>query len=59
MLTQKGKEVGKIIEEKISKILQETSVGLSESELEIFYRSLALIGNNLQNICDTYEEDNS
>ena len=59
MLTPKGKEVGKIIEEKISKILQETSVGLSESELEIFYRNLALIGNNLQNICDTYEEDNS
>lgn len=57
MLTEKGKQVAQMIEEKINRILKETSVGLSESELEIFYRGLALIGNNLQKISDTYEEE--
>ena len=57
MLTEKGKQVAQMIEEKINRILKETSVGLSESELEIFYRGLTLIGNNLQKISDTYEEE--
>ncbi len=56
MLTEKGKKVAQMIEEKINRILRETSIGLNESELEIFYRGLALIGNNLQKISDTYEE---
>ena len=57
VLTEKGKRIAQIIQEKINRILEETSVGLNEAELEIFYRGLALIGNNLQKISDTYEEE--
>ena len=49
-LTEKGKEVGKIICEKIDRILYEASVGLSEENRKIMYESLALINSNLANI---------
>ena len=56
MLTEKGKQVGELIEEKINNILRQSALGLSEEELEIFYRGLFVIGDNLQKICDICEE---
>ncbi len=54
-LTDKGREIGKRIAEKIDRILDAASEGLSESDREIFYRSLSLIYGNLQKICGQYE----
>jgi len=51
-LTDKGKKVGKLIAEKISRIVDFASAGLSEEKRKIFYESLFLISNNLQNYAD-------
>jgi DNA-binding MarR family transcriptional regulator len=56
MLTEKGKKIGRIIEEKIGKILQQSSNGLTLEELATFYHGLSVIGQNLQMLCDNYEE---
>ena len=55
-LTEKGKNVGKIVSEKIDNILNIAGEGLSEEERTAFYRSLTLISDNLQKICNDYEE---
>lgn len=55
-LTEKGKEVGAYIARKIDDILEQASVGLTEENRAIFYRSLILISDNLQKICDNYGE---
>lgn len=54
-LTDKGREIGCRIAEKIDRILDTASEGLSEEDREIFYRSLILIHSNLQKICGQYE----
>lgn len=54
MLTEKGKRTGKQIVEKIDRILQDASIGLSDKNRKIFYDSLSLISDNLKNICDNY-----
>jgi DNA-binding MarR family transcriptional regulator len=56
MLTEKGKEVGKVIKEKIEEILQQSSNGLTSEELAIVYHGLSVIGKDLQTLCDIYEE---
>lgn len=53
-LTEKGLKIGKIISEKINKILNEASLGLTEENRNIMYKSLTLISNNLQKICNKY-----
>lgn len=58
-LTEKGKEVGKFIAEKIDAVLASASVGVSEEHREILYRSLAIIGENLQQICDNYGDSSN
>ncbi|MBQ7236387.1 MAG: hypothetical protein IJX03_04445, partial [Clostridia bacterium] len=55
-LTEKGKSAGKIVAEKIDNILDIAGEGLSDEERTTFYRSLTLISDNLQKICDKYEE---
>lgn len=55
-LTPKGQAVGKIIADKIDNILNLASEGLSEEDRIIFYKSLILISDNLQKICDEYGE---
>lgn len=55
-LTDKGKIVGKKIEEKIDNVLLEAGKGISEEKRKIFYESFSLICNNLQNIYDNYEK---
>lgn len=57
VLTEKGLEVGKRIEEKIDNILAKSSEGLSEQEREIFYKSFGIICDNLQKIYDNYSID--
>lgn len=56
ILTTKGINVGKIIANKIDNILDLASEGLSEESRTEFYKSLMLISNNLQKICDKYGE---
>lgn len=46
-LTDKGEEVGRKIAEKISRVLEEISAGLSEAERIAFYRSLSIISDSL------------
>lgn len=55
-LTEKGVEVGKSIAEKIDKILSDASIGLTEENRTVFYQSLSLICDNLERICNEYEE---
>lgn len=55
-LTDKGKQIGEIIANKIDRIVSSASEGLSEQNRKIMYESLSLIENNLQKICDKYGE---
>ncbi len=55
VLTEKGREIGKRLSEKISGILDAAGAGLSDGERDILYRSLELISTNLQNICDIHK----
>ena len=54
VLTEKGRATGRIVAEKIDRVLMAASEGLSENDREIMYRSLALINENLQRICECY-----
>lgn len=54
-LTEKGEEVGKKIAEKVDRILNEASSGLDEESRVVMYKSLSLIYNNLNKICDGYD----
>lgn len=56
LLTEKGKEVGAYVAETIDRMVDEAGAGLSEANRVILYKSLLLIGENLQNICDKYGE---
>ena len=51
-LTEKGKIIAYKISEKIELILEEASIGLSEENRVIFYKSLSLISENLEKLCE-------
>ena len=55
LLTDKGREVGKKIADKINGVLDAISVGLTEEERIAFYRSLAIISESLENVCKVKE----
>ncbi len=55
-LTERGIEVGKRISERLAYILDMASFHLCEEDRTAMYRALSLIGENLQSICDRYEE---
>lgn len=55
-LTDQGREVARKITEKIESKLFSASDGLDEMSREIMYRSLSIIADNLQKICDDYGE---
>ncbi len=57
ILTEKGKEVGKRITDKIDRVLDEISIGLTEEERLDFYRSLSVISNGLDAIVKRYDEN--
>ena len=54
-LTDNGKAIGKKLFEKINEILDQASKGISDDERETMYRSLESISENLQKICDKYD----
>ncbi|MBR2478888.1 MAG: winged helix-turn-helix transcriptional regulator [Clostridia bacterium] len=56
VLTDKGKEVGKKISDKINSVLDEISRDLSEKERVEFYRSLSVVSDGLDTICSRLEE---
>lgn len=49
-LTEKGKNAGKKIAEKINGVLREVGAGLTDEERAAFYRSLSIISSNLESI---------
>ena len=53
-LTEKGKEAGEKICNKINRVLDEVGVGLTEEERIAFYRSLAIISDNLERVTSLY-----
>ena len=56
-LTEKGNEVAQKIAEKIDNILENASIGLTEKDRQIFYDTLTLISNNLENIIENKPKD--
>lgn len=56
MLTEKGKEAGKRIADKIALVLDEIGTGLTEEERCAFYRSLSMISNELDHIAKRLDE---
>ena len=50
VLTEKGAACGKIIADKIQRVLEEISVGLTEEERLAFYRSLSIISDSLDKL---------
>lgn len=55
-LTEKGERVAKKVIEKVDRILDKASEGLTDTEREIMYRGLTMIAENLDRICGAYEE---
>ena len=55
ILTEKGTEAARILDEKIDRILAIAGQGISEEDRVIMYTSLAKISANLQRICDEYD----
>ena len=53
-LTNSGYKIAEKIGQKIDSILELASVGLKEHDRQVMYKSLALISNNLEKICETY-----
>lgn len=49
-LTEKGKNAGKKIAEKINGVLREVGAGLTDEERAAFYRSLSIISSNLESV---------
>ena len=50
LLTEKGKEAGKKIFDKVSLVLDEVGVGLTDEQRTDFYKYLAIISDNLENV---------
>lgn len=55
LLTDKGREAGKFLSDRVESILVEASRGLSDEKRAVFYESLDLISDNLQKICDSFD----
>lgn len=53
-LTEKGKEAGKKIADKIETVLETVSIGLTEADRIAFYRSLSVISENLEIVSKSY-----
>ena len=55
-LTELGKKVADIIEEKVNQVINEVGGALSEKERVDFYRSLAIVSSGLTEISNKMEE---
>lgn len=58
ILTEEGRKIGKIIEEKIDNIWEQGSQNLKQNEIEDFYKTLSKINENVNTICKKYGENN-
>lgn len=56
VLTEKGRETGKKITDKIDLAFQEISAGLTEEERAALYRSLSVISDGLEDIVKRFDE---
>ncbi len=56
-LTEKGKEVGRALCEKIEAVLLQAGEGLTEEARGVMYESLAAVSANLQRVCDGYDAE--
>ncbi len=54
-LTDKGATVAKSIANKIDKILECASEGVADNDREVMYKSLLMISDNLDKLCEKYE----
>ena len=52
LLTEKGKEVGKFLCEKVDEVLAMSSLGLTDEERECLYKGLNLISKNLEALAE-------
>lgn len=52
ILTEKGKEIGKTILEKVNGVLETLNDGLTEEERIAFYRSLSIISERLERVAE-------
>ena len=50
MLTEKGREAGQRIAEKVDDVLEKVSVGLTEEERDTFFHCFTVISENLERI---------
>ena len=55
-LTDKGREVGKSVANKVSKVLDFTDKVISDEDRKIMYRSLNVISETLMSVCSKYED---
>ena len=53
-LTDKGIRAGKRIADKIASVLDEISMGISDEDRAIFYRSLNIISENIDKVAKSY-----
>ena len=56
VLTEEGRGVGGKIAQKIDRVLDEISTGLTEEERVAFYRSLTIISQSLEAVCANSEK---
>lgn len=54
VLTDRGREVGEYLAERIEEVLSGSSNGVSDADRAVMYESLSVIDRNLQSICDKY-----
>ena len=54
-LTEKGRDAGEAVAQKVDRILVEASDGLDETERAIMYKSLSRVCDNLHRICGDYD----
>ena len=56
-LTEKGMRAGKRIADKITSVLDGISMGISDEDRTIFYRSLNIISENIDKVAKSYERE--
>lgn len=56
-LTERGMRAGKRIADKITSILDEISIGISDEDRAIFYRSLNIISENIDKVEKSYKNN--
>jgi DNA-binding MarR family transcriptional regulator len=55
-LTDSGKEIGKAIVEKIDRVLDVASRGLTDEERAVMYKGLAVVNKNLNELCESFAD---